>query len=337
MIENKNKDLPWQNYPKKFIRYASNFENTKDDFERLIGYLLLDVGVEALLKAYVLADSSLKYEKREASAKGMVGKDTISDSKITAANFDKITFHNLIETVKLIARSKVTDAELKHAEHYHGIRNIIYHEGRKTVPSVQDFKNYLALAKSLLQKLLAVEHQGQGMKAINEFEYLDLLISGNVFSDLQHDIAVAIVLIHANYETRSFKQSLWEIGREVDALSSMPLNSSSYQIVETELIKRFNELTGTKIADIDFILKACFDISYLQLATLLSKMQEDVFGELEKYVRFRDFSKKPIPNIDEITQGYKDNLDSYNDWVSNMREKINSWFEENISKIKITF
>jgi len=62
MSENKNKDLPWQNYPIKFIKYASKFENTKDDFERLIGYLLLDVGIEALLKAYVLADSSLKRE-----------------------------------------------------------------------------------------------------------------------------------------------------------------------------------------------------------------------------------------------------------------------------------
>lgn len=331
------RDLPWQSYPKKFIQYASKFENTKDDFERLIGYLLLDVGVEALLKAYVLADSSIKHDKREASAKGMIAKDAIPDLRITAANFDKISFHNLVETAKMIAKSKVTDEEFKNVEHYHGIRNIIYHEGRKTVPPVQDFKNYLALAKSLLQKLLDVENQERGSKAIDGFEYLDLLISGKSFDDLQHDIAVAIVLIRPNYETKSFKHSLWELRREVDALSSMPVNSPSYQIVETELIKRFNDLTGTKIADTDFILKACFDITYLQLAVLLSKMQEDVFTELEKYIRFRDFSKKPIPNIDEITQEYKNNSDSYNNWVSNIREKINSWFEENMLKIKITF
>ena len=137
---NKELDLPWQNYPKKLIQYASKFENTNDEFERLIGYLLLDVGVETLLKAFVLSDTSLEYGKREESVKGLVRKDTIPNSGITAVNFEKIKFHKLLETVKMAAQSKITDEQLKNVEHYHAIRNIIYHEGRKTIPPEQDLR-----------------------------------------------------------------------------------------------------------------------------------------------------------------------------------------------------
>src|SRR5688572_20490916 len=113
---NKELDLPWQNYPKKFIQYASNFENTKDEFERLVGYLLLDVGVETLLKAFVLSDTSLEYEKRDESVKGLIRKDTIPSSGITTVNFEKIKFHKLLETVKIAAQSKITDEQLKNVE-----------------------------------------------------------------------------------------------------------------------------------------------------------------------------------------------------------------------------
>lgn len=337
MINEKN--LPWQNYPERFIRYASKFERTKDEFERLIGYLLLDVGVESLLKAFILADTSLKYPEREASAKGVVAKDAISDSKISAVNFEKITFHNLLETVKLAAKSKVTDGELRSAEHYHGIRNIIYHEGRKTIPSEQDFRNYLSLGKSLLNKLLEIEKNQQGVynkpKLMDELSYLWLHWEGNprrTFDDLRRDIAVAIVLLHPEYASKRLEERLNRLGPEVDALSSIPYDSPTYKFAENELIRQFNNITGQNISNIDIITSACFDVTYLQLGILLSKIQEHVWGELEKYQQFKSFSTKPIPEYDDITQEYENSLDNFNEWVYGMQQKINSWFEETISK-----
>lgn len=330
---NENKDTPWLNYPEKLIQYASKFKDTKDDFERLVGYLLLDVGVESLLKAFVLADTSLKYPEREASAKGLIEKDKISESKISAVNFEKIKFHELLEKVRLIVKSKVTDDELKNAEHYHGIRNIIYHEGRKTFPSTQDFNDYLVLANSLLHKLFSTDKQVANHKSvIDNVEYAFLSLLQNSFSYLRHDIEIASVLVYPIYSTKSFQDSLIELGQEVDALRNIPYGSSIYEFAETEVIKKFNKLTDTKITDINFILEACFDVTYLQLAALLSIMHEDVFDELKKYVKYYDFSRKPVPDYNEITQEYMADVKSFQDWINTTREKINSWFEQNIVK-----
>lgn len=348
--------MPWQNYPEKFVQYANKFENTKDDFERLIGYLLLDVGVEALLKAFVLADTSLKYPERESSAKGMVGKDMIPDSKITAVNFDKITFHNLLVTVQRVVTSKVTDEELQKAEHYHGIRNIIYHEGRKTIPSAQDFKDYLALAKSLLYKLSGAVQKNHEQEtnsipnvignaenneqvssqtpyAMDKDEYFFLTSVDNpesTFNDLIHDITVASVLVRPKYETTGFKESLWKLSSEIDALGSIPFDSSIYHTVETEIIQKFRYLTDTKTDNIEFIKTVCSDITYLKLAVLLSKLHEDVFDELGKYKKFRGFASRRLPEYDEITQEYIAELQSFRDWVYQTQGKISSWFEQNI-------
>lgn len=339
MSENKNSDLPWQNYPERFIRYASNFKNTQDDFERLIGYLLLDVGVEALLKAYVLADSSLKYEKREASAKGVVGKDTIPDSKITAANFDKITFHNLIETVKLIANSRVSDEELRNAEHYHGIRNIIYHEGRKTIPSVQDFKEYLALAQSFLHRLLGVDSENRDQEEYILYEGIDegdlmayhFIDPQKEFNDLRHDILVAITLHRPKYATRALEEKLMKLQEEyADALESG--SSSVYQFAKSELVKEFNELTGQKLDNTETILEICNDVTFLQLAVLLTKLGEDVNNEMNKYLRFRKYSMESNYEKRETT---KENIEKSNEfiiWTERMQQKINSFIEEKISK-----
>ena len=77
------------------------------------------------------------FEKRKTYPDGIIAKDKLPDSKISPAYFDKVTFHKLVETVKSIAKVKVSDEDLNKVEHFHDIRNTVYHQGKKTIPSTR--------------------------------------------------------------------------------------------------------------------------------------------------------------------------------------------------------
>ena len=346
---NKELDLPWQTYPKKFIQYASNFENTKDEFERLIGYLLLDVGVETFLKAFVLSDTSLEHGKRDESIKGLVRKDTIPNSGITAVNFEKIKFHKLLETVKAAAQSKVTDEQLKNVGHYHAIRNIIYHEGRKTIPSEHDFKNYLILARLFLNTLLNVtlenpdqsEDQEQKDNSlpedIDKWDFLGYIPFNpwGMFNELRHDISIATTLHRPKYATRSFEEKLKELWKKyVDTLApGSEIPASVYGFAESELVKEFNTLTGQKLNDTELILEICNDVPLLQFGVFMAVFKEDVHNEMKRYIEFRDYSMKDKRDYKEITKEDVRKQKEFSSWIEVMQERINAFIEEKISKL----
>ena len=333
--------LAWQSYPEKFIRYASRYENTKDDFERLVGYLLLDAGVETILKAFVLADTSLKYSERESSAKGMIGKDSIPDSKITAVNFEKITFHNLLETVKLAAKSKVTDEELKNADHYHGVRNIIYHEGRKTIPSEQDFHEYLALAKSFLHNLLGVEWENQEQEnnqVSKKVIFTHPPRRGRLFLEdatgpepykkeyykqLKHKVEIATAIFRPAYITESFERGLREI---------LSLYDEENQRMSLEEIKKeFNKLARQEIEDTNFIYKCVDDVTFLRLNALGKKLNlED--KDIEMYLEFKKWAFDPIKPIEEFTPEDVQRVEKLDMWAYELEIKIDNIIESHISQ-----
>jgi hypothetical protein len=330
---------PWKKFPENIIRFASQFEGADSDFERLIGFLLLDVGVENLLKAYVL-DSNLEYKNKNESTKGIIKKDSLPNS-INTLNFGKIRFHNLVEATRETAYLRITDNEFKSVENFHEIRNIIYHEARKTFPSKQDFDEYLSLAKSLLQKLLGIEWESPDQSDKKSFppdpEFnVEKALYKSVgphetrahFEDLQRDISVAIVLLRPQYATRIFEEKLKELWLNfADTIRSSPLS----HLVEPELIKEFHSLTGQNISQARTILEICDDVTYLQLVVLLTAMGHDVNSEMKKYLEFRDYSRGGIDKNKEVTQNDIEKYHEYLSWVFTMQEKLNSFIEEKSS------
>ncbi len=337
-----NNGFPWQKTAKNLIRYAQKFQNTNDEFERQVGYLLLDVGVETLFRVFVTQpgiEVKLGYTRRDKIAKGTVEKTNFQRDEITLSGFDELAFHKLTDAVKQMAGEKVNTDDIKRVEYFHNIRNKIYHLGDGIVPTKENFEEYLELAQSLLKTLLNVSQDSEQM--VLDVQGDDLLFGyftpvmerKREYYDFKHDIAVATAIFRPNYATRSFEERLKELGEEVDTLSSIPFNSSSYEVVATELIQRFNKLTGQKLEDTEFILEACFDVTYLQLAVLLSNLREDLSTGLETYKKFRDFSRKDTPNnFNEITQEDIDAVNSFSDWVHATRNKINSWTESRVLK-----
>src|SRR6266498_4182968 len=157
MSDSNNKNLLWHATAQKLIKYADRFRYTSDEFERQVGYLLLDVGVETLFRSFLTMPdfkSKLTFKKREEAAKGTVDKATIAGDKLTLASFDELSFHKLVEAVRQVAESEVNENDLKESEHYHNIRNKIYHLGEGIVPAKEKFDGYRQLAERLLAILL---------------------------------------------------------------------------------------------------------------------------------------------------------------------------------------
>ncbi len=54
----------WQETPVKLLSYARDLSKLEGDFNRYISYLLLDIGMETLLKTYLCLDSDISKAKK---------------------------------------------------------------------------------------------------------------------------------------------------------------------------------------------------------------------------------------------------------------------------------
>lgn len=116
MSDDNNRTPIWHDTAIKLIQYAKKFRFTSNEFERQVGFLLLDVGVETLFRSYLtMPDTKAKvaFGKREEAAKGTVDKKDIIGEKFTLASFDELSFHRLIETVGKVADPSIDESILK--------------------------------------------------------------------------------------------------------------------------------------------------------------------------------------------------------------------------------
>lgn len=128
----------WQQVPAEFIAYGiEHRKNAHEESARRVAYLLLDVGVESLLKAK-LSVSSRPSEDRKDNPKGR-------------------DFPSIANAVYEILPSQFSEADKKEAIRYHGIRNQIYHDGLGIVPSDASLDGYAAFAVKILFTVLAVD------------------------------------------------------------------------------------------------------------------------------------------------------------------------------------
>lgn len=132
----------WQETPVKLLSYARDLSKQEGDFNRYISYLLLDIGMETLLKTYLCLDSDISKAK-------------ISFRKrIEYINRD--SFHQLVIGARKAAGDRLDADILERVKYLHSIRNRVYHQ-RDDVPISEDhFKEYYSLAKTLLSELLNI-------------------------------------------------------------------------------------------------------------------------------------------------------------------------------------
>lgn len=348
MNDNSNHGLPWQKTARNLILYAYRFQKATDEFERQVGYLLLDVGVETLFRVFVTqpgTETKTGYTKRDKIAKGTVDKTNIQKNEISLSAFDELAFHTLVETVKQIAGDKVNKDELNKVEYFHNIRNKIYHLGDGIVPTKENFEEYLGLAQTLLQNLLGVkwevvkywEEDVDMMEAAGYSLWVDKKQAW--FRDLCYDIAIATALIKPKFATSKFKEELEQLYAEfenvLDDFFNIP--PSMYDFATSEFIKKFNNLTDLKIENtklINFIIEISKDVTILQLAILFKHMGEDT-SEIKKYIEFRNYSEEESRGDQPITNDDIKKFEEISTWVNTTQKKINAFIENKISDSKL--
>lgn len=338
MDQTNNKDLPWQITAKKLIKFASEFrqtsyfQNNEDEFRRQVGYLLLDVGVETLLRSYLTMPNTktkLMFTKRDEAAKGTLEKDNITGKKITLSSFDELSFHNLVLAVKQVAEDTVEAGDLEKVEYFHAIRNKIYHLGDGIVPTKENFEEYLVLAQSLLTTLLGVTKTKKEIIFTNSrYDFGDDTTGPEpykkeYYKELEHKIAIATEIFGPEYATRIFetklKYILWLYDEENQRESQEKMKAA------------FNKLTGKEIGDDDFIEKCVNDVTFLRLNLLRKKIDIEQ-KDIEKYLEYKKWTSAPIKPIEEFTSEDVQRVENLDMWALELERKIDSLVEAYISQ-----
>ncbi len=133
---------PWQIHPSDLIQYAIKHVYSKSEFNQRIGYLLLDFGVETILKTFLLLPQDILKSK-------------VSYSKRRQALGSN--FHELLEMVKNVAGNKLKEIDLNHILYFHSQRNILYHEASSISIDKGLLNRYAELGVELLKLLLSVD------------------------------------------------------------------------------------------------------------------------------------------------------------------------------------
>lgn len=134
---------PWQVGPTELIEFALERMHKGRDFDRRLAFLILDVGVETLLKSYLTLPESvthfqIKRSERNAAVEG--------------------NFHELLEGVKKADPQKSSRINFPYIEHFHSLRNALYHQGNQVTAVQRDhLEGYAELAVQMLDEYLDVD------------------------------------------------------------------------------------------------------------------------------------------------------------------------------------
>ncbi len=134
---------PWQVGPTELIEFALERMHAGGDFDRRLAFLILDVGVETLFKTYLtLPDGVTQFQiKRGERYEAVDG-----------------NFHDLLRGVQNANPKKASAVNFPYIEHYHNLRNALYHQGNQvTAVPMNQLEGYAKLAVNLLKTYLEVD------------------------------------------------------------------------------------------------------------------------------------------------------------------------------------
>jgi hypothetical protein len=135
---------PWQLFPGQLIQYALDHLHRSSEFDQIVGFLLLDVGVETLFKVFLLlpeetTKTDMPYGARKKATEG--------------------SFHDLVRGVETAAKTagdRLKGIDLGHVQYFHGLRNKLYHAGNGITVQGKHAEQYASTALDLLDRLLGV-------------------------------------------------------------------------------------------------------------------------------------------------------------------------------------
>lgn len=137
----------WQKYSAELIAHGlQHMHLNREGFDRLMAFLLFDVGVETLFRAFLSLDDKITgaatpYDVRNRAAKSRL-------------------FHEVVNGVRAAAPDRFSPEDKEDVLRFHGRRNTLYHNGEGMTVIDQYVRGYAELAVRLLRDLLAIDLAG---------------------------------------------------------------------------------------------------------------------------------------------------------------------------------
>jgi hypothetical protein len=175
-----------------------------------VGFLLLDVGVETLLKAFLLLPeevnkTDMPHKERRRAAEG--------------------NFHDLVRGVERAAETagnRLKGINLGHVEYFHNLRNKLYHAGNGITVQGDHAEQYSQVALELLDRLLGIplkisvekkRHEQRELIGLStQVDQIKASLRAQIRA-LEQDVRLAIEKVEPSFVMPSFERKVesWSI------------------------------------------------------------------------------------------------------------------------------
>lgn len=130
---------PWQRGPAEVLGFALQLMRRGTDLSERLAFLLIDVGVEMVLRVYLqlpdeVSGARTSYSKRREACEG--------------------SFHDLVDGVRDAAGDRIQGVSLAEVKYLHTVRNKLYHEGDGVTVRPGSTQEYAEIVVKLLEQLL---------------------------------------------------------------------------------------------------------------------------------------------------------------------------------------
>jgi len=312
-------ESPWQVMPAKIIKLALEHAEKKDDFDHQVAYLLLDIGVEAALKAYLVNQGH---------------------------NVEKIFFPDLLKKVKEELSKTTSDliSQINDIGYFHGIRNKLYHQGDGVKPTEDNLKRYSALAKRVVEEVIEVNLETEEKKYVvnvegrrHEVEDLADHIETK-FKNFRESCAIVIEKAHPAYATREFAMKLnYILVHWMDIDDADPEDRIENR---KHRLEKFNELTGTKQTSYNFVDYVSDDVNHFYVLIALQQISEKWQDDWGEYTELDDKRSELLRNWKFGMQSgrltdeqIREEFEKITNWIAFQQKKIDEWIHSHLENV----
>lgn len=194
----------WASGALELLKHAEDHMKLDSSFDRKIAFISIDNCVELTLKSYLSLPRRFWTETRP------------TRNELSGTN----SFPVILDLIETYAEDKLDGIEINDIEHYHRIRNTLYHQGTGLSVNEEYVQLYYSIARILLHNLFDIDFES---KSDLEYSlYSKILIGWTEIEQLINDILIQQGISNQN----RFK---WKVFQE------------NY-ITNTELLKSINKI-----------------------------------------------------------------------------------------------
>lgn len=311
---------PWQSGPTELIAHAIEHYRRSTESDNRIAFLLFDVGVETLFKTFLtLPDGVIQFQIKR-------------NERLQAAEGN---FHELLRAVQNSNPKKASEFNFAHIEHFHDLRNTLYHQGNRvtTVPTNQ-LEEYARLAVTLLKEYLEVEIDEANEQVSVEADYFRALtrIRKNIES-LKSNSALVVEYLYPQIASRKIEAQLRQIRTDTgpDDVFYPPSVRAEFVL---QRIDAFNKITGQEFAEDDH--KVIEDIidnpEQLHVWFAFEEIDNDDWRkDWEKYNSAADFLEREQDKVSKADDKRYEELDN---WTSEKAKSVYEWVKAHVPDVE---